>query len=252
MRKELVCPRCGGVLFWHIRALEEHTGYGEKPLAVRLRPYPLAAEPLHRQPDGSNPANGYFELLVCEGCKHVEWYACNLDPEGLKTEPFACPACGSGQAWHVPRLEERALDFHNNWRALPVLWTLSGWDGYYSLAVCCQCGLTAFTAHELDAVTQYRNGVRVAPGACERCHASDKLRIDAATEVSGSRIRPLHLSRREWWRGDVGKLSPEVCRGCGATVWWALELDKRREDAKRGVARLDGNARAVADGGPYR
>lgn len=253
MRKELVCPRCGGVVFWHIRALEEHAVGKDKPFAVTLQPkpsHPTTVGELFRRVDYDADGNGYFELLVCQGCNHVEWYACDFEPGPAATQPFACPSCGGAQAWGVERLDERTPNRRDNVSVLPVLATISGTDGHYSLAVCSGCGYTAFTAHQLDAVSEHRNGVSVVAKSCTGCGAKTKLRIGVAMEQSGT--EPLHLARQGFIRHDVGKLSPEICRSCGATDWWALELSKLREDAERGVVRLDGEARDVVSGGPYR
>ena len=256
MRKELSCPRCGGAVFWHIRALEEHTGFGEQPLPVGLESArPMAWSDLFRRPakDYLPRASGWFELLVCEGCNHVEWYARGFDEGRLDKRPFGCPACGCATAFAVRELEEHSMRDGNGVGALPVLVTRSGSDGFYSLAICCDCGYVAFTAHALLAVTQDRDGVTVEKSPCA-CGAGERLRIALAMEGVGDHYaQPLHLSRAgRWLHHDVGALSPVVCRSCGATDWWARELDKLREDPARGVARLDGNTRAASDGGPYR
>jgi hypothetical protein len=250
MRKELVCPRCEGVVFWHIRALQEHTGSTPKALAVEVTAA-AAAIPFHR-PLTREHAKGYFELLACEACQHVEWYACDFDGEGREVRPFACPACTGERAWHVRSLDERSYG-NSRVAPLPVLTTRTGSDGYYSLAICCACGYTAFTAHALDAVVEFRDGVRVEKQPCA-CGEPARLRIVVAEEHAGPDTVPLHLSRSgRWLKHDVGMLSPLVCRRCGATEWRALELSRLRDDPAEGVARLDGGARrAGLDGGPYR
>ena len=244
-------------MFWHIRNVPEYSGDGsEKALAVSLqRPAPVAWWKVALSWNASEPvASGWFELLVCEGCSHVEWYARAIDGAELKVEPFACAACGGGEAWRIPTLKERGRNGRVSIKVLPVLAGGLSNDGHYSLAVCTGCGFTEFTARETQWVSEHRHGVSVDKTAC-RCGAPERLRIAQAEEGTDEGFRPLHLSRAVGGRGragDVGALSPTICRRCGATEWRALGLGDLREDAARGVSRFDAKERLVDTRGPYR
>jgi ribosomal protein S27AE len=257
MRKELACPRCGRAVFWHIRHVPEQAGeLGERALAISLqRPPPTPWWKLAYWRGANDPiGSGWFELLVCEGCSHVEWYARDVDGAKLTLEAFACPACGNSEAWRVPTLKERAGQLSVRIKPLPVLAGGLGVDGYYSLAVCTGCGFTEFRARDLEGVSEHRFGVSVDKTAC-RCGAPDRLRIAEAQEGTSEGMRPMYLSRADGGRGrtgDVGGLSPTICRRCGATEWRACGIGDLREDATRGVSRFDAKERFVDSRGPYR
>ena len=72
LKTDLHCPHCHGQKFWQIMPVRTPTNY-QLPVTV------------HGTPLRGFASEGYFEAIICAGCRYTEWYAQGI--EDLKPDP---------------------------------------------------------------------------------------------------------------------------------------------------------------------
>ena len=194
---------------------------------------------------------GRYASAAATRCRSTSWRSrAGVPYSTVRTSPSAGTRC-----WSAPAAATR-----NSGPAtlLPSV-SRGGWQANLSARICRGCGAGAWACVP-DAVhypEDFDDG-KASPRACVRCQGPQWLValedvLDQGDQRSVSPRRVTNETR--FWIldfGGGGRFVGDVCKRCLTFEWYGLELDKLRENPKRGVSRLVRGLPAGGGSGPYR
>ncbi len=242
------CGRCGSTRLWDVRELKEAEG----PLAV--------AYEVHRYGTSTISRFGTYELLVCAGCGHFEWFARHFDPgpgvHGVDDCRVSCSWCKTeGKGWRVQTAQERVMDDEDPTRPLFLyLFIVGGGMGRFSVTLCARCGHAVWTGYDLNIQPSPWRGLAAVDGEkCRGCGNRGRLRRTPLLEQSRN-TQPLAVAAKRvlhFFELRRGTINVDVCRTCGWTEWNVDPLTL--EEGLEGLSMIDlAEQPPEAPRGPYR